>query len=320
VAAEAATALGELKDRRARLVLPHVVQTTGGELRMRAAIALARVDRPEATPALIETLLSDNWELQNRATHYLGFVGDRGAIDPLLAVAGQSHLRSRVCLALGRLGRRHPDPRILPFLLRMVRTDRHQDVRQRALAGIGYLGDRRAAAPLGQLLARDTGLSWLPETLSRLGGLGRKGTPGMDLAPDARRRLRRGWGACHRGRSVSAEKYLGQTWCAVDEAAASLDLHLRRRLEDPTLVLRLRPLWRRLEGRELRVVVNGRALAAVTLARGWQVVRLPTKQASWRAGRNRISLRLDTGRGKPALPPGGMMAVDYLLLAPAPPD
>ena len=319
VAAEAATALGELKDRRARLVLPHVLQTTGGQLRMRAAIALARVDRPEATPALIETLFGDNWELQNRAAHYLGFVGDRSAIDPLLAMAVHAHLRSRVCLALGRLGRRHPDPRILPFLLRMVSTDRHQDVRQRALAGIGYLGDRRATARLRKLLAQDGGLSWLPETLTRLGALGRGGIPGLDFSP-ARKWLRKGWGKCHRGRSVSAERYLGQTWCAMKEPVAALDLHLRRRPRAATLVLRVRPLSRRLERRTLSLSINGRPLPPRTLARGWQALRLPTEASIWRAGRNRISLRLTVSGAATArvAGAGGLLALDYLLLAPVP--
>ena len=318
VAAEAATALGELKDRRARLVLPHVMQTTRGQLRMRAAIALARVDRIEATPALIEALFGDNWELQNRAAHYLGFVGDRSAIDPLLAMAVRSHLRSRICLALGRLGRRHHDRRILPFLLRMVRTDRHQDVRQRALAGIGYLGDRRAAARLRALLVSDSGLSWLPETLSRLGALGSGGTPGLDFSP-ARKGLRQGWGSCRRGRSVSAENYLGQTWCAMNQARAGLEIHLRRRARGATLVLRVRPLSRRVEGRSLGLTINGQVLPAVTLARGWQVLRLPTPRGAWRRGRNRISLMLNLP--KAGIAAGGqasdLLALDYLLLAPA---
>ncbi len=316
VAAEAATALGELKDRRARLVLPHVVATSRGRLRARAAIALARVDRPEATPALVEGLLGDSWELQNRAAHYLGFVGDVRAIEPLLAMSSHSHLRSRTCLALGRLGRRHPDPRILPFLLGMARGDRHQDVRQRALAGVGYLGDRRAVRPLQQLLPQRAGLFWLPETLTRLDALGARGSPGLDIS-DRRKGQGTGWGACRRNRSGAAQNYLGQTWCAVSGPAATLTLNLPRRPGAATLELRVRPLASWLERRTLRVSVNGQALAPAALARGWQVLRLPTKAGTWRRGRNRLALRLDL--------PGGahvegsraeLLAVDYLLLVP----
>ena len=317
VAAEAATALGELKDRRARLVLPHVVATSRGRLRARAAIALARVDHPEATPALLEGLLGDSWELQNRAAHYLGFVGDARATDALLAMSSRSHLRSRACLALGRLGRRHPDPRILPFLLGMVRGDRHQDVRQRALAGIGYLGDRSAVAPLQGLLPLRAGLSWLPETLTRLGALGDRGSPGLDLS-DKRKGQGKGWGACRRNRSGAAPSYLGQTWCAVDSPAAALALDLARRPGDAVLELRVRPLVHWLERRTLQVSINGKALKPAALARGWQVLRLATTAGAWRRGRNRVRLRLDLpGGAHVAGTRAELLAVDYVMLAPA---
>ena len=316
VAAEAATALGELQDPRAREVLPHVVASTSGRLRMRAAIALGRVDSAAATPALVETLHSHNWELQNRAAHYLGFVGTRRAIGPLLGLASRQHLRSRICLALGRLGQRHADRRILPFLLGMARNDRQRDVQQRALAGLGYLGHPGAVEPLVRMLHRGSELEWLPETLSRLGAVGGV-VPGIDLTP-ARRGLGSGWGDCVRGRSVSAERYLGQTWCATRAASAQLRLGLSRRLRRPLLLLRLRPLRKQLVGRRLRLWLNGRPGPQVELKPDWQVLRLAAPVRSLRRGLHRVSLRLDR-RDLSALTRGspGLLGVDYLLALPA---
>jgi hypothetical protein len=195
----------------------------------------------------------------------------------------------------------------------MVRGDRHQDVRQRALAGIGYLGDRSAVASLQELLPQRAGLSWLPETLTRLGALGSKGSPGLDIS-DRRRGQGKGWGACRRNRSGAAPNYLGQTWCAVAGPVAALTLDLTRRPREAVLELRVRPLAHWLERRTLHVSVNGSALAPAALARGWQVLRLAAKADAWRRGRNRVHLRLDLPGGTDAR--AELLAVDYLLLVP----
>lgn len=330
VAAEAAIALGEIKDRRARLVLPRMLASSDTRVRLRAAIAAARVDSPEATPALIEALYSHNWEWQNRAAHYLGFVGDRRAIAPLLSMARRSHLRSRVCLALGRLGARFRDPRILPFLMQQVKHDRQLDVRQRALAGIGYLRDRRAAKPLARLLGQAREMTWLPETLSRLGAVGTRLAPGVDLSP-AKKGLRSGWRRCGRDPSRSAKRYLGGSWCVTSGPEATLEFPLFRRAADRRLMLRLRPSRGDVKESELArrsghsggmilprkvklvITVNRRALAPLALESGWQTVEVTAGARLWRRGKNRVNLRLIT----PAeTPPQMTMVVDYLMVTP----
>lgn len=314
VAAEAAIAMGEMKDRRARLVLPQVLASTDDDLRMRAAIAMARVEDPSATPALVETLYGHSWELQNRAAHYLGHLGDRRSVGPLLRAAGLGHLRSRVALALGRMGHRVRDRRILPFLLQLAREDPKLDTRQRALAGLGYMGDRRAARPLARLLSNGADLTWLPETLSRLGALGTEVT-GLDLNPE-RRGLHGAWGRCTREKSLSAERYLASTWCAMTGPTATVELKLRSRPTGGVLQLHLRPLAASEPGRLLEVRLNGRALGKAQLKGGWQVVRLEAPARLWRRGTNQLALAYP-GSGGP-LEPTGTLAVDYLLLAPKP--
>ncbi len=311
VAAEAAIALGEMKDRRARLVLPTVLGNTDDDLRMRGAIAMARVDSPAATPALVETLYSNNWELQNRAAHYLGFLGDRRAVEPLLRMAHMGHLRSRVALSLGRLGRRIKDSRIMPYLLGLARNDRKVDTRQRALAGLGYLGDRRAVRTLAGMVGKNPDLTWLPETLSRLGGIG-GALPGLDINP-GRKGLRRGWGACTRDTSVSSKRYLASTWCAVTSERASLDIFTRRRPRGGRLQIHLRPLGPVTHPVRLALRLNGRALEPALLTGGWQVHDLSAPAKYWRRGRNRLELVMQPSSSGSD---GAALAVDWVLLAP----
>ena len=313
VAAEAAVALGEIKVEAARLVLPDVVaRTTDAELRMRAAIALARVASPLATPALIEALYGDNWEIQNRAAHYLGFVGDRRAIGPLLRVSASTHLRSRVSLSLGRIGSRHRDPRILKFLLDRVKNDPHAEVRQKALGGIGFLGDRHAIRPLAKLLATDPDLTWTPETLTRLGGVGWYWVPGVDFSP-RRTGLKEGWGRCSRNPSQSVDDYLGSTWCAMAHNRAVLQFQLQRHPFPAQLMVRFRPLHAALKGRSLTLTVNGRRLRKEELGSGWRAVRISTKAWLWRKGTNTVTLRLPRVSGLRA--PQDRVAFDYMILA-----
>jgi arylsulfatase A-like enzyme/HEAT repeat protein len=313
VADEAAVALGEIKDHRARLVLPLALTSTDADLRMRAGIALARVDSPESTPALIEALYSDNWEVQNRAAHYLGVVGDKRAVGPLLLAAQQLHLRPRVALTLGRLGARVKDKRIAAWLLDAVRGDAHAEVRQRALLALGYLGDRRQAVVrvLARLLVDDPELAWVPESLSRLGSLGSYWAPGLDLTP-ARRGLKDGWGPCSSDTSIAADEFQESTWCVTSAPVATLQLNLPRKPYSTTLVLRLRPLDDRLTTASLTVTINNQRLPEARLTGGWQIVRLGTEARHWRQGRNQVRLQVTALKPSPA----ALLAVDYLLVVP----
>jgi arylsulfatase A-like enzyme len=314
VAEEAAIALGEIKNRLARFVLPEALDATDTELRMRAAIALARVDSPQATPALIEALYSDNWEIQNRAAHYLGFVGDRRAIEPLLRMSTRLHLRSRIALALGRIGRRFPDRRLLPFLLDRVKNDPHAEVRQRALGGIGFMGDRRAIRPLAAILASEPELTWTAETISRLNGIGWYWVPGVDFTPQ-RRGLREGWGRCVDNPSQSTDDYLDKTWCPMIRSQASIQLQLHRKPFAAQLILRYRGTPA-LRGRTLELKVNGKRLAPLSLSGGWRIARIRTAASLWRQGANTVRFRVVLPKPPPQRDANAeLAAIDYLVLA-----
>ncbi len=314
VAAEAAIALGEVKDPRARVVLPSVLTTTDIDLRMRAGVALGRVDSPAATPALVQALYSSNWEVQNRAAHYLGFVGDRRAVGPLLRAAVYWHLRPRLGLALGRIGARLKDRRIYPVLLGWAEHDPHAETRLRALAGLSFLGDRRAIRPLARLLVEAPDLLWVPETLSRLGGLGSWWAPGLDFTPP-RRGLKEGWGECVNTTSMLSDEYHEASWCVTSAPVAGLQLTLGRKPFAAQLLIRVRVMDPRLRGRPVTVTVNGRELPSVKLVGSWQTLRLSTEARLWRQGRNALRFAVQTPAGYTA-PAGGLLAFDHLLLVP----
>jgi arylsulfatase A-like enzyme/HEAT repeat protein len=315
VAAEAAIALGEVKDTRARIVLPRVLATADLSRRMRAGIALGRVDGREAVPALELGLYSDNWEVQNRAAHYLGFVGDRGAIDPLLNAASHLYLRGRVALALGRIGTRVKDKRILAVLLDWVQRDPHAEVRQRALAGLGFLGDRRAVRPLASLLAEEQDLIWVAETLGRLSAIGSWWVPGLDVTP-ARRGLKEGWGGCVNNATIVSDDYRESSWCVTSATAASVQFNQQRKPFAGELVLRVQPLDPQVAQSDLLIAVNGKVLRATRLLKGWQSIRLHTEARQWKQGRNQVRLQLAPPTGWSGVPPKELLAVDYLLLIP----
>ena len=202
---------------------------------------------------------------------------------------------------------------ILRHLLRLAREDARADVRRRAVGGLGFLGDRRAIRPLARLLARDPGLTWVPETLTRLGALGGYWLPGVDLSP-ARRGQVKGWGRCHSNPSRSTDHFLGRTWCAMAGQRARLRFALRRPFP-ATLLLRYRALQPGLAGGTLRLWVNGRALRPSRLAPAWRRVRVPTETGLWRRGQNEVRLRVEPPPGWRAEGDAGLVALDYLALA-----
>lgn len=317
VSAESAIALGEIKDRRARVVLPQVVRSTDLDLRMRAGIALGRVDGKEATPALIQALYSSNWEIQNRAAHYLGFVGDRSALQPLLTASQLQHLRPRTCLSLGRLGTRIKDRRILDQLLAFAERDPHAEVRQRALAGLGFLGDRRAIRPLAKLLAEEPELIWAAEALARIGGIGSYWLPGLDFTPARRGLSKEGFGTCVNNATILIDDFHEATWCTMNQPSASVQLTLQRKPFAADLVLRLRLADARLRGTPLLVQVNGVALPPLQLrSMGWHSFHLRSEASHWRAGKNLVKLQLLAPK-LGAAGPAGWLALDHLLLLPA---
>ncbi|MCA9672784.1 MAG: sulfatase-like hydrolase/transferase, partial [Myxococcales bacterium] len=137
---EAAIALGELEHAAVWPLLLRALDDPRDGVRLRAAIALARLRHwpraravaAAATPALVEGLVHHDWQLARRAVHYLGQVGDRRAIGPAIAALRMQHLRRDLALALGRLYQRFPaDARLGVALARLCRDDK-ADVRAAA--------------------------------------------------------------------------------------------------------------------------------------------------------------------------------------------
>ncbi len=315
VAQEAAVALGEIKDKRARLVLPTLMSSTHNDLRLRGAVALARVDGAEAIPALIEALYGDDWELQTRAAHYLGYVGDRRAIDPLLQVASTLHMRARAIRALGLIGRRIKDNRIYTYLLDRALHDSHGEVQRHALAGLGSLGDRRAIRPLGQLLLQQPELIGIPAALQALGGIGSYWTPGLNLGP-RRRGLKKGWGKCLRSTSVVRDNRQQDTWCFMTAPTANVALEVKRRPYAAQLMLKVRLESNDLQGRALGLVINGQRFSPQKLTGQWQTLKFGTKARHWRKGWNNVQLRFESPPRSGNTAGNNLIAVDFLLITP----
>lgn len=90
------------------------------------------------------------------AAYSLGEIGDRRAVEPLIAQLQNTdpHLRRIAARALGKIG----DPRAVPYLARLV-LDQQQPlyVRWDAATALGMIGDPRALEPLGQVARGEKG-------------------------------------------------------------------------------------------------------------------------------------------------------------------
>jgi hypothetical protein len=131
----------------------------------------------------------------------------------------------------------------------------------------------------------------------------------VDFSP-SRKGLKEGWGRCVQNPSKSSDHYLGQTWCAMTGSSASIEFTLKRKPFPAQLLLRFRPLNPRHQGASLSLTVNGRAAPALTLGSGWRAIRLKTPSRLWRQGKNEVRFRLSAKKQ-----PGGLLALDYLVLA-----
>jgi HEAT repeat protein len=117
--------------------------------REKASDYLGEIGDPEAVPALIEALSDPtiNW----LAAESLGKIGDERAVGPLISVLGSDEkwLRRNAAEALGKL---HNTIAVEP-IIRLL-NDRKHDVREISARALGLIGDERALAAL-QALAND---------------------------------------------------------------------------------------------------------------------------------------------------------------------
>ena len=169
-----APAFDEVEQERAEAVRDGVAllgQATGTpEQRARArlaAIALARWQRPEATPVLAALAL-DELALETERADALRALGESGspeALAPLLAALDSVRLREAAAQALAVLG----DVRAVEPLHAQFLTERYPPARRAELEALRCLGDPRVSALARRALGME---SSLPEGLRLLADLG----------------------------------------------------------------------------------------------------------------------------------------------------
>ena len=147
--------LGELGDEQASLPLYKVLIASESYDRVRAALALAKVDngfyREYSVTALIEILNDDSNKAQARAAEALAELGDERGISALIDALNNNRNVSRGSGAQIRLGE-NGDTRAVPYLIDILNGRYNNMVRWRAAKVLGELGDERAVPALRSAL------------------------------------------------------------------------------------------------------------------------------------------------------------------------
>jgi len=185
---EATIALGELERREAETALRVLMAGSDNpDIRHRAAVAAGRCKMKSAAPYLIEALYSSNRRAGYRASHYLGYVGGKEAVAPLMHVAVHNRRSAHLtAVALGQIGyRTEPvtSKGILAFLTHWASQESSEHILSAVIKGIGLLGNPSASQLLKQYLHRED-LMESREALVRTGAWGAEsGFWGTDFPP-----------------------------------------------------------------------------------------------------------------------------------------
>jgi hypothetical protein len=179
IRAEAAKALGELKDPRAvdpliealrdddinttvfaRISLGEIgssavdpliqaLQDKDYQVRSRAAYALGLIEDDRAVEPLIKVLSDDDWVVRENAAEALGMIRDERAVEPLIkALLDEEWLvRENAAEALGKV----KDGRAVEPLILATKDDDYL-VRKKAAESLGEIGDLRAVEALKEAL------------------------------------------------------------------------------------------------------------------------------------------------------------------------
>lgn len=149
VRAEAATALGNLRDAAALDVLAHALRHDDNDgVRERCAIAIAQIGTPRAVDLLLDALDGQRVWVTNRLAYLLGASRDVRATDALIELLDAPHPSTQgvAAWALGALGA----VRAVPSLRRLLH-DPNPDVRGNSTWALGELGNEDV---LDDLIAR----------------------------------------------------------------------------------------------------------------------------------------------------------------------
>jgi len=265
VRAAVAIALGRAGDSSAAPLLRDLATMDPPSLRRQAAMALARLAEDDAVTPLVEALWSRDENEQLDAIRALGALGDGAAIEPLLAVFPDDHVRYRVVLALGQMR----DPRLYGLLARTALTDATDDARANAIAALGLLGDPRAVPLIASRIRLRTAERYAAEALGALGVVG----PDLD-GFDARLAevTPQGFDACGPHEDTLGWRYLGARSCEAKPSGGRVTLQLYIRQPGPRLLV---VRARRDDGAPVRTLVrlNGRHVGTMTLTARWDEAR-----------------------------------------------
>jgi HEAT repeat protein len=298
VRAEAAVALGELRDPRAIIPLTLLLDTP--RWRHKAAVVLGKLGEKRAVPALIEALTDEDVALRRRATHVLGLVGDAMSASRLMAAVEDLRIRADAYVALGRIAERITSFDIVEFLIGRLDAETQDDARAHLVWALGLAGNPRAIAAIVREARRPSAAPAIGETLVRLGALHFGAIGGVNFSPGV---LPPDVASCARRESNTLVQYAGSTSCVMRGKRMQLEFHSPRH----GAVLSMLRARRTVDGvSEVRVVVNGRQIAVAPLSDTFREARFPVPQDVLRAGRNELMLTAD----------GPGVEIDHLLLLP----
>jgi arylsulfatase A-like enzyme len=307
VAAESAIALGRMFEPRAAPALRQLIAAEDPGLRSRAAVSLGRLRDKAAVPSLIDALwMAPNQYEREEAVRWLGRLGDARALDPLLNLLPEVHVRHLVVVALGEIG----DARAYGPLLDVLRGDRNANVRDGVVRGLAMLGDARAIDAILPLATEEAALQHPSEALVRLHALEAQRIGGADAQ---RSSGLTGFGKCQAGPIHHDWDFLHRTVCFTQAPQASMRLKLPAAVANaPNGSVVLLSLRRTdsTQPTELELSIGDHALPAVRVDGAWSEERWSLPANTLRSGEQRATLR-------PA-DPHARFEVDHVLIVPRP--
>jgi arylsulfatase A-like enzyme/HEAT repeat protein len=307
VAAEAAIALGRMFEPRAAPALRQLIAAEDPGLRSRAAVSLGRLRDKTAVPSLIDALwMAPNMYEREEAVRWLGRLGDSRAIDPLLNLLPEAHVRHLVVVALGEIG----DPRAYAPLLDVLTRERNASVRDGVVRGLAMLGDPRAIDAIMPLATEETALQHPSEALVRLHALEAQRIGGADLQ---RTSVQSGFGKCQAGPIHHDWNFLHRTVCFTQVPQASLRLRLPAAVAhapNGSVVLLSLRRTDSTQPTDLELTIGDHPFPAVRVDGAWSEERWSIPADALRSGDPRATLR-------PA-DPRARFEVDHVLIVPRP--
>ncbi len=306
VAAESAIALGRMFEPRAAPVLRQLISAEDPGLRSRAAVSLGRLRDRMAVPSLIDALwMAPNTYEREEAVRWLGRLGDPRALDALINLLPEVHVRHLVVIALGELG----DPRGYAPLLSVLTHDRNANVRDGVVRGLATLGDPRALDVIEPLATDDPALRHPGEALVRLHALDKQRIGGADLV--AKGIAHSGFGQCRAGPLRHDWDFLHRTVCFTAAQQASFEVRVPREVAEAPLGSEVLLSIRRSDGvtaTALDVSIGTYALPQLNVDGVWNEARWSLSAGALRSDKLRATLR--------ASDPNARFEVDHLLIVP----